>query len=463
MLRRASLALAVSVALGGCAMPQVDRFMIDASRAPDVRVQGANGPLSRERSQAILDKLRQRAPDSGIIDRHLAVEEAVAGTSLSAGNKAVLLEDGAQAYPAMLAAIRSARQSINMATYTFDDGETGQLFADALAERAKAGVEVRILCDGVGSIATSADFFKDLQSRGIQVERFNPLTAAELLKKGPGLIERDHRKLLVVDGRTAFLGGINISSVYGTGYSSAGRESRRDMPFEKRPWRDTQVQLEGPVVAELQRLFVESWARQTNTPPLEGEKYFPKLKSEGPLVVRAIASASDDGLNPLYVTLVSAIASAETEVHITMAYFIPDPQLLDALEAAARRGVDVKLILPERTDGWVVFNAGRSFYEDLLEAGVRVYERKARLLHAKTAEIDGVWSTVGSSNLDWRSLYSNQELNAVILGTDFAARMNAMFAHDLADSVEITPQKWHSRSIVDRLREMYARVWAYAL
>jgi len=155
--------------------------------------------------------------------------------------------------------------------------------------------------------------------------------------------------------------------------------------------------------------------------------------------------------------------AAETEVHITMAYFVPDPQLLDALKDAARRGVDVKIILPAHTDGWVVYNAGRSFYEDLLESGVKIYERKARVLHAKTAVIDGVWSTVGSSNLDWRSLYSNEELNAVILGADFASTMNAMFQQDIEDSIEITPQKWHSRSIVERLREMYARVWAYAL
>jgi cardiolipin synthase A/B len=179
--------------------------------------------------------------------------------------------------------------------------------------------------------------------------------------------------------------------------------------------------------------------------------------------VRAITSASDDKSNPLYVTLVSAITSAETQVHITMAYFVPDPQLLDALEDAARRGVDVKIILPEQTDWWVVQSAGRSFYEGLLKAGVKIYERKARVLHAKTAVIDGVWSTVGSSNLDWRSLLSNDELNAVILGADFAARMNAMFDHDIADSVEITIDKWHSRSIADRLREVYARAWAYLL
>ncbi|HLX22867.1 MAG TPA: cardiolipin synthase B, partial [Usitatibacter sp.] len=148
------LVLAVSVALAGCAMPPVDRFILDASDGPPVRVSGANGPLTHARSDAILADLKKRAPDSSIIDRHLAVEQAVAGTPLNAGNKATLLEDGAQAYPAMLAAIHSARRSINMATYTFDDGKTGQMFADALIERRKAGVDVRISYDAVGSIDT---------------------------------------------------------------------------------------------------------------------------------------------------------------------------------------------------------------------------------------------------------------------------------------------------------------------
>jgi cardiolipin synthase A/B len=454
------LVLAVSLALAGCAVPPVDRFILDTAGEP-VRVNGAHGPLTRARSDEILANLKQHAPDSAIVDRHLAVEEAVAGSPLSIGNKAVLLEDGDHAYPAMLAAIHSARHSIHMAMYIFDDSQTGQMFAAALAERRKAGVEVRILCDGVGSIGTSAEFFKELEAQGIEVERFNPVNPGELLRKGVGIIKRDHRKLLVVDGRTAFLGGINISSVYGNG-SSVSRETSKD-PIDKRPWRDTQVELQGPVVADLQRLFVDSWAKQTHGKPLEGSAYFPSLKPEGPLVVRAITSAPDSGLNPLYVTLVSAITASEVEVHITMAYFVPDPQLLQALEDAARRGVDVKIILPAHTDGWVVFNAGRSFYEGLLESGVKIYERKARVLHAKTATIDGVWSTVGSSNMDWRSLLSNEELNAVILGTDFAKQMDVMFDQDVADSVEITPEKWHDRSIADRMREGYARAMAYML
>jgi cardiolipin synthase len=168
-------------------------------------------------------------------------------------------------------------------------------------------------------------------------------------------------------------------------------------------------------------------------------------------------------VNVLYVALISAIEHAETSVRITNAYFVPHRELLDALEGAARRGVEVRLVLPSRTDSWLTFNAGRSYYEELLEAGVRIFERKHRLLHAKTATVDGVWSTVGSTNLDWRSLADNDELNAVVLGPDFAAQLDAAFDKDVADSGEVTQRAWNDRSIEDRLKETAARAWARLL
>jgi cardiolipin synthase A/B len=308
-----------------------------------------------------------------------------------------------------------------------------------------------------------------------------------MMTQGNALDHRDHRKLTIVDGRLAFLGGINISGVYGSldgsslGSSSDAYRSGRgmggsgnlggsargkagdDLPFEQRPWRDTQVRIEGPVVADLQRAFLKQWEKQKKETLPEDKQLFPDLKPQGPHVVRAIAgspSDSDKGLNAFYLTLISAIESAETEVRITNAYFVPHQELLKALEDAAKRGVDVQLILPSRTDSWLVFHAGRSYYEELLEAGVKIYERKTRLLHAKTAVIDGVWSTVGSTNLDWRSLLHNDELNAVVLGTEFAAQMNAIFQKDLANSGEITLADWHARPIQERLKEACARAWS---
>jgi cardiolipin synthase A/B len=327
-----------------------------------------------------------------------------------------------------------------------------------LLERAKAGVQVRVIYDSFGSKATSREFFELLKKGGVQVLEYNPVDPAGLLTKGPLLNNRDHRKLLIVDGRVAFVGGINISDVYAG--SSAARLG--DVPFDERPWRDTQLQVEGPVVADLQKSFIALWEKEKKE-KLSDPKFMPQLARGGPHVIRAIESSRDQAFNPLYVTLLSAISSAQAEVHITMAYFVPDPRLLEELKAAAKRGVDVKIILPSRTDGWVVFHAGRSFYDELLESGVKIYERKNRLLHSKYAVIDGVWSTIGSSNLDWRSLLHNLELNVVILGPDFGKRLKALFDKDLGLSEPITLENWRGRPLKDRAREAAARAWAYLL
>jgi cardiolipin synthase len=277
--------------------------------------------------------------------------------------------------------------------------------------------------------------------------------------------QRDHRKLLIVDGRTAFLGGINISAVYSGGSFSKGKD--RDKSADARPentlaWRDTDLQLTGPVVAELQKLFVETWEGQEG-PPLKSVNHFPKLRKGGREVVRAIGSTPDESFSLIYATLLSAIASAETSVYITNAYFVPDPQLLAALEASAGRGVDVTLILPSTTDSWLVFHAGRGYYDRLLRAGVKIYERHGALLHSKTALIDGVWATVGSTNLDWRSFLHNRELNAVVLGQEFGRQVQAMFEEDLAQSDAVTLQQWKRRPLQLRAKELYARAWAYWL
>jgi len=443
-------------ALAGCAMPPVDRQMLEEARATPVRLEGSRGPLSYSQSQAILGELKNRTPETSIYDRHLAVEESVSGNKLNLGNKATLLEDGEAAYPAMLTAIRSARRHVHLEVYIFDDGQMGEAFAQALMSRAKEGVKVRVVYDAVGSNKTSREFFQTLKNAGVQVHAFRPVDPATLLKKGAGVHQRNHRKLLIVDSRVAFLGGLNISEVY------SGDSSSRNVPFDERAWRDTQLQVEGPVVNDLQKGFAAIWERETKE-KIADATLFPNQANAGSLAVRAIEGNSELGPNPLYVTFVSAIASAESEIHITMAYFVPDPQLLDELKAAAKRGVDVKLVLPSRTDGWLVFHAGRSFYSELLEAGVKIYERKDRLLHSKYAVVDGVWATVGSSNLDWRSLLHNLELNVVVLGPEFGGRVEALFQKDLAMSTQVTAERWASRSIADRVREAAARSWAYML
>jgi cardiolipin synthase len=456
--------------LAGCAsVPQLDREMLRSERAP-VRLEGAHGPLTPAQSEKILEDLKKRSPDTSIFDRHVAVEEKLSDNPLSVGNQVTLLEDGKATYASMLAAIRGARRHVHVESYIFEGDDVGREFAKALVERRRAGVKVRVMYDSVGSTDTPREFFDELRAQGVEVVEFNPVKPGTVLSEGLRLNHRDHRKLAIVDGRIAFLGGINISSVYTPSGRSAGSGSsggssgstKKNVPYADKPWRDTALRLEGPVVADLQRAFVEMWESQTKQ-KIDAGGLFPKLQPVGNQVVRAIDSRPEEGANPSYVALISAIETAQQSVHVTIAYFVPHPTLLEALKAAARRGVDVRMILPSRTDSWLVINAGRSYYEDLLEAGVKIYERRARLLHAKTAVIDGVWATVGSTNLDWRSLSTNAELNAVVLGPEFGAQMEAAFAKDIAASDDITKEKWAARPFADRIREQAARTWALML
>jgi cardiolipin synthase len=249
----------------------------------------------------------------------------------------------------------------------------------------------------------------------------------------------------------------------GTGKGKDPNYDPNDLPFDQRPWRDLQVRIEGPVVADLQRAFVRQWEKWAKQTVQEGA-FFPQLKTEGPHVVRAMeGSPADKNVDPMYVALISAVENAEVEVGIMNAYFVPHPQLREALIGAAKRGVDVKLILPGQSDNRLVFHAGRSYYDELLEAGVKIYERQSRMLHAKSAMVDGVWSTVGSTNLDWRSLLYNDELNLVVMGPDFAARIGSVFARDIANSRLVTLEEWRKRPFSDRIKEASARAWAYLL
>jgi cardiolipin synthase len=459
---------AAAALLAGCAGPTVpDRLgLLDPG---DVRVQAANGRiLSPERSKEILARIG--GPEAGdVLGRHLAIEQVVADTPLTLGNRATLLEDGPATYRAMVAAIASARDHVHMETYIFDDDEVGNRFAALLMEKARAGVSVALIRDSVGTLSVDRAFFQRLRDAGVKVVEFNPVNPLRA-RAGWEVNERDHRKILVVDGRVAILGGINISGVYsssasgGSGGSggSAGIGSGGGGGASETPWRDTDVQLEGPVVAELQRMFLAAWADQKG-PPLPERNWYPPTERVGSSVVRAIGSTPDEPYSQIYVTLLSAIHAAEREIWIANAYFVPDPQLLGALVGAAARGVDVRVIVPSRTDSSLVFHAGRAKYAELLEGGVKLYERQAALLHAKTAVIDGVWSTVGSTNLDWRSFLHNHEVTAVVLGTEFGTTMRESYERDLAASTPITRESWRQRPVSARLKESFARIWEYWL
>ncbi|WP_232252193.1 cardiolipin synthase [Pseudomonas frederiksbergensis] len=428
-----------------------------APSAP-VQLDGINGPLSAERSKAIIDRLKSTGAETNIFDVHLAIEESISGSPLTEGNKVDLLQDGPSTYQSMIKAIEAARDHINMETYILEDDEVGQRFAAALIAQQNKGVQVNLIRDSVGTLRTPAAFFTRLTEAGIKVLEYNPINPLTA-KAGWDVNQRDHRKLLIVDGRIAFLGGINISSVYSGGSLSASSKTR---PNGDLPWRDTDLRVEGPVVAELQKLFIATWTAQKGE-PLAARDYFPPLERKGTEVIRAIGSSPDEPFSQIYATLISALRSAQTEIWLTNAYFVPDPQLLATLKEAAARGVDVKLVLPGSTDSWLVFHAGRANYTELLEANIKLYERRDALLHVKTAVIDGVWSTVGSTNLDWRSFLHNDEVNVVVLGTEFGKKMQTAFMADLAKSNEITLEKWQRRSFAVRAKEQMGRLWEYWL
>jgi cardiolipin synthase len=457
-LKLATVTTFFMLVLTGCAtLPDTDA-LIERHRGQAVRFENAIGALSAPKSAAILAELKQKSGDIDILEKQIVLEQSIVGSPLIDGNKVTLLQDGAGTYPAMLAAIRKARDHINLESYIIEDDETGQQFADALLERQGKGVQVNIIHDSVGGISTPKVFFERLKQGGIAVLEFNPINPFAA-KKAWLLNNRDHRKILIVDGKTVFIGGINISSVYSSGsiLKRIGTVNGNAVA-----WRDTDLKIEGPVVGEFQKLFIQTWEKQRGK-PLAQKDYFPELKVQGNDIVRAIGSTPDDPYSLIYLTLMSAIGNAEKQVYLTNAYFVPDPQLLKSLMDAAGRGVDVKLILPSHSDSAVVFHAGRSHYAGLLEGGVKIFERRGALLHSKTAVIDGVWSTVGSTNLDWRSFLDNDEVNAVIIGKEFAQQMQTMFARDLDASVPIVLEHWERRPLLFRMKEWMARLWGRLL
>lgn len=364
----------------------------------------------------------------------------------------------------MLEAINAAHDHINIETYIFEDDAIGQRFADALITKQQQGVQVNVIHDSVGTISTPAEFFTRLTDAGINVLEFNPVNPLAT-KVGWDMNQRDHRKLLIVDGDIAFLGGINISSVYSGGsfnlHTKKWRADKKQRD-DQLPWRDTDLQIEGPAVSELQTLFINTWTKQQGE-PLATRNYFPVLKQQGSDVVRIIGSSPDEPHSKIYVALILALRSAKTEIWIANAYFVPDPQLMAVLKEAAARGVDVKLVLPGRTDSWLVFNASRAHYTELLTAGVKLYEHRDALLHVKTAVIDGNWSTVGSTNLDWRSFLHNQEVNAVVRGSGFGKKMRVAFMGDIKNSNEITLEKWQQRPLTIKIKEQIGSMGAYWL
>ncbi|MGZ3591018.1 MAG: cardiolipin synthase [Thermodesulfobacteriota bacterium] len=430
---------------------------LDTEKEKAPKIIGPHGELSPQISQRVMERLKKEGRSTDILDRHVALVESISGSPLIAGNKITLLIDGPATYATMFKAIENARDHIHLETYVFEDDEMGRRFADLLLQKQSEGVQVNLIYDSLGCLHTPAAFFQRLRDAGINALEYNPLNPAKAREKWI-LAYRDHRKILIVDGKVAFTGGVNISDVYSSSSSPAEHHKKNI----NEAWRDTDVQIEGPAVAEFQKLFLDTWVREKG-PELPKKDYFPALKKEGNDLVLVVGSTPGQENRITYIMYVSAFSYAEKFIHLTSPYFVPDKQTVKALTNAAQRGVDVKIILPEMSDEPIVLYAGRSHYTHLLKSGVKLYEIRDVMVHAKTAVIDGVWSTVGSTNIDLWSFLRNDEVNTIILGADFATDMEAMFERDIAQSKQIYIETWKKRPIVGKIKEWLARLLQYWL
>jgi cardiolipin synthase len=439
----------------GCArLPDLKYLKEPLNRPTTPSVVNGQGTLSdREASSLLARRLSHTKVDAKAL---AGLEEAATGRPLIAGNKVTLLFDGPSTIAAMMAAVSVATDTINLETYLFDQDPLGMKFADLLMAKQKEGIQVNIIYDCVGTLGTPQAFFDRMQEAGIRLLPYQPVSPLHRLGRWR-INNRDHRKILVVDGRVAFAGGVNIAATYSK--SSLFRSQTKDTT--KVGWRDTHLQIEGPAVAALQWMFLDNWASQKEG-DLPDKDYFPPLPAAGDKVLRVLRSQPGSN-HEIFKAYFVAIQGATKSIHITSAYFIPDAQILQALLEAARRGVDVKLILPNRTDNWLTSHAGHSLYVQMLEAKIRIYELNTAILHAKTAVIDSTWSTVGSTNLDMRSFLHNKEVNVVVLGDAFGLEMEGAFRDDLQDSKEIVLEQWQKRPVTQRFKEWCARLLSYWL
>jgi len=355
---------------------------------------------------------------------------------LSDGNRVRLLNDGAEAFPRMLEAIAGARHSVLVEMYTFASDATGKKFAAALAERAKAGVTVRVLYDGLGSREADTSVFQSMRAAGAAVTPYRPLGWYSLRR-------RDHRKIVIVDGAVAFLGGMNLSDEYAP--ASEGGQG----------WHDVQIEIEGPEVRDLVTLLAQVWAQEEDDPLFP--KGWPETAAPRPggVLVAAIGSDQRPQRKAIGNAYLHALKHATKRVWIANAYFVPSLKFHRALRLAAARGVDVRVLAPVKTDVKPVYYASRALFDGLLRRGIRIFEYQGPVLHSKTTVIDGVWNTVGSYNLDHLSILFNLEVTAIVLDEAFGAKMEALFEEDCRNSKEVKLTEWRRRGARRMLLEQF--------
>jgi cardiolipin synthase len=359
------------------------------------------------------------------------------GPSILDGNRATELINGDAIFPAMLEAIRGAKNTILFETYIYWSGEIGDQFADALAERARAGVKVHVLIDWVGSAKMENTLVDEMEKAGVEVEKYHPLRWYNLGR----LNNRTHRKLLIVDGRVGFTGGVGIAQ----NWTGNGQDPEH--------WRDSHFRIEGPVVAQIQSVMLDNWVKTKGT-VLHGPEYFPPLEPVGTQKAQMFSSSPSGGSESMLMMYLLAITAAKKSIDLSSAYFVPDGITRRALASAVERGVKVRIILPgKHIDADTVRRASRGLWGELLEAGVEIYEYQPTMYHCKVMIVDGFMTSVGSTNFDVRSFRLNDEANLNIYDTGFAERQTRVFEEDLKKARRITHQEWLARPWSEKLHE----------
>ncbi|MCD6079620.1 MAG: cls [Ramlibacter sp.] len=359
------------------------------------------------------------------------------GPGIVQGNRVDALHNGDAIFPAMLEAIRGARQTVLFETFIYWSGEIGDEFADALSERARAGVKVHVLMDWLGCLKVDDELVDQMKDAGVEVHRFHPLRWYNLGR----INNRTHRKLLIVDGRIGFTGGVGIAPPW-TGHAQ-----------DEDHWRDSHFRVEGPVVAQMQGVMLSNWSKATGR-ILHGPDYFPTLREVGSQPAQMFHSSPSGGSESMQLMYLIAITAAVKTIDMSSAYFVPDEMARIALVAALKRGVRVRVITPgKHTDQKSVRRASRALWGDLLKAGVEIYEYRHTMYHCKMMMVDGMMSSVGSTNFDPRSFHLNDEANLNVYDRGFTARLTEVFEADIQRSKRITLEMWQDRPRLEKIRE----------
>jgi cardiolipin synthase len=370
--------------------------------------------------------------------------EAHTDAPILAGNHIDVLLNGDETFPVMLREIKHAKSTITMAQYLYEDGGIAHEFAEAFADRCRAGVSVNILLDHQGSQKVPSEIISSMKEAGCHVEYFRRVKVEGIVFPWKLLRYnyRSHRRILVIDGRVGFTGGYGISDAW----TGNGRTPKH--------WRDTNVRIEGPAVKFLQSGFVESWLEATGI-VIGGKGFFPPLEARGDVPAQIVKSSPTGGSFQSYMLFLLSIGSAKKSIAITNAYFIPDEVMTEELVKAAARGVRVMILVPGKIDSQITYATSRRHYGPLLLGGVQIFEYQVCLLHAKTMVVDGVWATIGSTNFDNRSFALNQEINLVVYDHGAAARLKEIFEEDLKYAKQISYEEWKTRGIYERLVDLF--------